>query len=192
MADKLSDSTDAAIKKGIWLARHNGARLVFFNALEVPDYARFVAEEQVDIRATLIADSEGRLAAIAQRAKAESVDADYVLTFAKSWVEIIRQVLKQRHDLVIAGTHQRGTAASVLFGSTGMKLLRKCPCPVWITKPREHHEIGSVLVANDLSPISDLALELGVSIADLQRGPASCVTCVGAWAGKTRMGFVQD
>lgn len=168
VSEKLSDSTDAAIESGIWLAKLNGARLVFFNALEVPEYARFVAEEQGDVGATLIADSEDRLAAIAQRATAEGIEADYVMAFGKSWVELIRQVLKQGHDLVIAGTHHRATAASVLFGSTGMKLLRKCPCPVWITRPQERQKIRSVLVANDLSPISDLALELGVSIADLQ------------------------
>jgi universal stress protein E len=89
--------------------------------------------------------------------------------FGKSWVELIRQILKQQHDLVITGTRQRGAAVSVLFGSTGMKLLRKCPCPVWITKPREDRRMTSILVANDLSPVSELALNLGVSMADLHQ-----------------------
>ncbi len=169
VANKLSDATNAAIANGIWLAKHNDAKLVFFNALEVPEHARFVAEEQGHIESTLIADSEDRLAALVQRAKAENIDADYVVAFGKSWVELIRQILNQQHDLVITGTRQRGTPASVAFGSTGMKLLRKCPCPVWITKPRERQQTASVLVADDLSPVSDLSLELGVSMANLQQ-----------------------
>ena len=167
VADTLSDATNAAIDNGFWLAKQNSARLVFFNALEMPEYARFVAEKEGDIGSTLIAESKERLAALVHRAKAEDIDADYVVAFGKSWVELIRQVLKQQHDLVIAGTRQRGAAANVLFGSTGMKLLRKCPCPVWITKPQENQHITSVLVADDLSPISDLVLQLGVSMAGM-------------------------
>jgi len=169
VADKLSDATSAAIDDGLWLAKHNDAKLIFFNALEVPEYARFVAQEQPDVESTLIADCEDRMAAIAQRAKAENIDADHVLAFGKSWVELIRQILKQQHDLVITGTRQRGAAASVLFGSTGMKLLRKCPCPVWITKPCQGRQMTSILVANDLSPVSECALELGVSMAELHQ-----------------------
>ncbi len=46
-----------------------------------------------------------------------------------------------------------------------MKLFRKCPCPVWITKPEKQQQIESILVADDLKPVSDLALELGVLMA---------------------------
>jgi len=55
--------------------------------------------------------------------------------FGKSWIEIIRQVLREQHDLVITGTRDLGAHGRLLFGSTGMKLLRYCPCPVWVTKP---------------------------------------------------------
>lgn len=169
VAETFSAATNAAIDNGHWLAKRNSARLVFFNALEVPEYARFIAEEHDDLASDLIADTEDRLAALTQRAKAEDIVADYAIAFGKTWVELIRQILKQQHDLVITGTRQRGTATSVLFGSTGIKLLRKCPCPVWITKPRERPHIASILVADDLTPVSDLALELGVATADLHQ-----------------------
>jgi len=169
LSDTLTSATNAAIENGIWLAQQNGARLLFFHALEIPGYARFVAEEDGDIGESLIGACEERLASLVQRAKTNNVAADYAMAFGKSWLEIIRYVLKQHCDLVITGTRQRGTASSVLLGSTGMKLLRKCPCPVWITKPRERQQFASVLVADDLSPVSDLSLELGVSMAGLQQ-----------------------
>ena len=163
----LTGETDAAIENALWLAQHSGARLTFLHALEIPEYARFVAEEVGDLKAGLVGDCEERLQGLVDRAAAQGVAATYVLAFGKSWVELIRQVLRQQHDLVISGTRQRGATTSVLLGSTGMKLMRKCPCPVWITKPHESEPLGSVLVANDLSPISDFALELGASMAHL-------------------------
>lgn len=169
ISDTLTSATNAAIDDGIWLAQQNDARLLFFHVLEIPDYARFVAEQNSDIEESLVRDCEERLTGLVQRAKMKNVAADYAIAFGRSWVEIIRYVLKEQCDLVIAGTRQRGTVSSVLFGSTGMKLLRKCPCPVWITKPRKRKQIASVLVADDLSPVSDLSLELGVSMADLQQ-----------------------
>ena len=48
-----------------------------------------------------------------------------------------------------------------------MKLLRKCPCPVWVTQPQPTQRIASILVAHDLRPVGDLAMELGCSMAQL-------------------------
>ncbi len=53
------------------------------------------------------------------------------------------------------------------MGGTGIKLLRKCPCPVWITQPQLGTELKSILVAHDLRSVGDLAMELGCSMAAL-------------------------
>ena len=51
----------------------------------------------------------------------------------------------------------------MLFGSTGLKILWTCPCPVWINKPVKDGDerVGSVLVAPDLTDVGDAAHELG-------------------------------
>ena len=60
----------------------------------------------------------------------------------------------------------------MLFGSTDMHLMRKCPCPVWITKPTEHHQNRRILAAVDLDPkeaVKDVLnrqiLEMSTSLA---------------------------
>ena len=49
-----------------------------------------------------------------------------------------------------------------LFGSTGMKLLRNCPCPVWITQPDAELDHLNILVPSDFSDVSLEALRIAV------------------------------
>ncbi|QDU44626.1 Universal stress protein E [Symmachiella dynata] len=52
--------------------------------------------------------------------------------------------------------------------STGIKLMRKCPCAVWVTQPLAAQELDSILVPHDLRPVGDQAMDLGCSMAKLQ------------------------
>jgi universal stress protein E len=104
---------------------------------------------------------------MAEDARKEGLAAESLVVAGKSWVEMIRQVLRDNHDLVIVGTRHLSPVKSFLVGSTGIKLLRKCPCPVWVTQPQPERRIASILVAHDLRPVGDLAMELGCSMAQL-------------------------
>jgi nucleotide-binding universal stress UspA family protein len=78
------------------------------------------------------------------------------------FLEIIRAVLRNGHDLVIKPAENPGWTAR-LFGSDDMHLLRKCPCPVWLTKPGEKVNYGCILVAVDIGFESENALEGGLN-----------------------------
>jgi nucleotide-binding universal stress UspA family protein len=64
------------------------------------------------------------------------------------FLEVIRAVLRDGHDLVIKASQEQ-TLVPSLFGSEDMHLLRKCPCPVLITKPDENERYRLVLAAMD-------------------------------------------
>ena len=170
IASKLSTATNKAIENALWLAKHNEARLVFFAALESHHYLRFLAEDSADVEESLIEEYEHRLAALASRAIQEGVDASHVLTVGKSWIEIIRQVLKNEYDLVVVGSRQRGPTSSTFLGSTGMNSSASVRV-LYGSAGLERLKFGPVLVADDLSEVSDLALTLGVSLAHLQGIP---------------------
>jgi hypothetical protein len=51
------------------------------------------------------------------------------------FIAIIREVLWNGHDLVMITAENRRSLKNVLFGTTTMHLMRKCPCPVWVMKP---------------------------------------------------------
>lgn len=65
------------------------------------------------------------------------------------FLEIIREVLRNRHDLVIKIPEHQDWLDR-LFGSDDMHLLRKCPCPVWLIKPQAPKSYRRILAAVDV------------------------------------------
>jgi len=65
------------------------------------------------------------------------------------FLEIIREVLRKAHDLVIKIPENRDWLDR-LFGSDDMHLLRKCPCPVWLIKPQAPKSYRRILAAVDV------------------------------------------
>jgi len=67
------------------------------------------------------------------------------------FLEAIRTVLRNQHDLVIKTAEPAGWLQR-LFGSTDMHLLRKCPCPLWLLKPGLAPAFGTVAATVELVP----------------------------------------
>lgn len=74
------------------------------------------------------------------------------------FLEIIREVLRGGHDLVIKAPENPDWLER-LFGSDDMHLLRKCPCPVWLIKhqaPKSYRRILAAVDADDDHPKEEL------------------------------------
>lgn len=65
------------------------------------------------------------------------------------FLEIIRQVLSEGHDLVIK-VPEKLAWLDRMFGSDDMNLLRECPCPVWLVKPQAGKSYKRILAAVDV------------------------------------------
>lgn len=98
-------------------------------------------------------------------------------------VQIIRQVLRDQHDLVIKSAEAVNGGKG--FKALDMELLRKCPCPLWLARPiarsRDHIRIavaidpeGQEKTANDLA-LNLLAL--AGSLAATCSGELDIVSC---------------
>lgn len=70
------------------------------------------------------------------------------------FLEIIREVLRNGHDLVIKSAEDPEWLDRLL-GSEDMHLLRKCPCPVWLIKPGAPKKYRSIVAAVDLDDAHD-------------------------------------
>ena len=174
----LSPPCVEAIERATWLAKMNSARLTFAFVLDVSAAAqRLIAESDTEA-GTLVEESKAVLSRMVHDAANAGISADIDVRIGKSWVELIRRVVSNRHDLVVAGTRHMPRLKGMLLGSTGIKLLRKCPCPVWITQPQSHRRIQSIVVAHCLRPVGDMALELGCSMAKLQESELHIVHAI--------------
>jgi universal stress protein E len=151
-------------QRAVWLAQHTGARLTFFSALPLPEEEAVLPPEENQRRAEAERGERKVLSALVQQANENGVTATGVFVAGKGWREIIRQVLRGNYDLVLVGTRNFTGLWRMLLGNTALKLFRHCPCPVWVTRPEAFNRALNVLVASDLSPASETALRVAISL----------------------------
>lgn len=89
-----------------------------------------------------------------------------------SFMEIIREVLLNKHDLVVKVIQSEAQRFQRLFGSDDMHLLRKCPCPLLLIKPEAGNAYRRILASVDvddnyLSKELDTRHKLNVEILEL-------------------------
>ena len=90
----------------------------------------------------------------------------------REFIKIIQEVLRNNHDLVIKTARGMDETIGILFGTTAMHLLRKCPCPVWLVKPDSRPHFGRIMAAVDVTPpeveendLNRKIMELATSLA---------------------------
>ncbi len=79
--------------------------------------------------------------------------------------ETIYQVLEHQFDLVIKVNEEYGTRNHL--SSTDMRLLRKCPCPVWIINGGKRQNFTRILAAIDPCPTEGERVKLQYEILKL-------------------------
>jgi universal stress protein E len=157
------------VHQALWLAKQTSARLSFFAAVDIVSEA-LPHLEDTDFRHlanTVEHNAQKILRGLVAQARAQGIQATSTLAAGNGWLELIRQVLRERHDLVLIGTRDRTGLDSMLIGSTAVKVIRRCPCPVWVVKPDTHRIPLQILVASALHPVDEDSLRLAVQLAKL-------------------------
>lgn len=174
----LPDAAGASLSaRATALARQNDASLTFAAVVDVPRSGLpFLLGGQHEQRLTehMVAHARRRLAAPLAEARDAGVSARGEVLEGTAFIEIIRAVLRDGHDLVMKGAD--GAAGQRTLGSVDLHLLRKCPVPVWIVKPARRSGVQRVLALVDPDPrdqerqrLNTLILQLGWSLAEMQR-----------------------
>ena len=89
-----------------------------------------------------------------------------VVRAGDAWAELIRLAGNQPDTLILCGTRDPDSLRRGLFGSTGLKLLRLAPGPVWIVRPPlEDKETIDIVAATDLGSVGADVIQTAVSIA---------------------------
>ena len=153
----VDDRTDysAAVKRATTLARNNHAHLtVCANIDAIPSEVRMrvvtiTSREFLDVAT---AKTQEWLNDTVDSVATDGVSIDTKVLVGKPFIEIIRQVLRDDHDLIIKCADADSGLREILFSSTDKHLMRKCPCPVWIIKPTERQNYLRILAAVDQDP----------------------------------------
>ena len=110
-----------------------------------------------------------RVAPFRRRGVVAKVD----ILYGNPAVELIREVQRNGHDLLLK-TAEKGGLTN-LFGTTAMRLLRNCPCPVMIVKPGRAKRYARILAAVDIAPhdrenkaVSEKVLDLALDVAKFE------------------------
>ncbi len=158
----LSEPNRNAVERATSLASLTGASLVFAAAIDVAGPAK--NEFEADGTSAKVLTLLKELEAYATEA---GVSATSEMVFGKAAIELTRLAVEGEASVLIVGSRNASRASRLLFGSTAMKLLRYCPCPVWVSKPGADWSDVEILVASDLKDGSAEVLEIGVAAAML-------------------------
>ena len=146
----------AALKRGATLARNNEAHLTVCAIVDrVPREIKMgvIAIERREVLDIAVTEKRDWLDDAVTSVAARGVSLDTKVLTGRPFIEIIRQVLRDDHDLIIKCADVDSGLKDMLFSSTDMHLMRKCPCPVWIIKPTEDHQYRRILAAVDQDPV---------------------------------------
>lgn len=172
------ESARQTLAQAVKLATPDRAKITLLNVIQADEQTRLemLGENSSAAREEYLR-LEQQLAGIIEP-HAESIDVETLILFGKAWVCILEETIRSKPDLLMAGPAHRGPVAEALFGSTTLKLIRKCPCPVWVVKPREDKNKGIVLVAHDLTEVGTRALEFGLTLSQMGKWDLHILHCL--------------
>lgn len=167
-----------ALKRAAALANNNQARLTVVEVIDkIPSYTKQLDRvlSPDNLQAKIVEQHRHGLEELVAPWN-RNIEIQTKVLIGIPFLEIIREVLRNEHDLMIK-TAESGGLLDRVFGSDDMHLLRKCPCPVWLVKsesPKAYNRILAAVDVDDAYPSEELntrhllnlqILEMAISLA---------------------------
>jgi universal stress protein E len=160
----------STLDRAVNLATRNQARLTIIDVIDgLPqDYQMLIAAQHPqEIMEFVVKKQKERLEQYIVPFLEAGLKVTAKVLVGKAFIEIIREVLRNNHDLVIKTARGKGGVRDILFGSIAMHLMRKCPCPVLVVKPGRSQRYYRILAAVDVTPAETKVNTLNAKIMDL-------------------------
>lgn len=172
---------DPAIDFAFNLAHRNEAQLKIFGCHQaLPDYLRTLGPGDMIRSAENKALSEFKhsLEQLVQL-RGEGLNTELSTRSGRSSLEIVREVVRANHDLVIKTVNTTNWFETAFFGTTDNRLLRNCPCAVWLIENSKHTEIKRVVAAIDAVSEVPEEIELNRKVVKLASSLADTFSAKG-------------
>ena len=147
----LGDSSRRLLRKAAGLARSRGCDVELVHIVALPFApsvnlrapVRQAAKEIVD-------DCMRRLARLAKSPELRGITARTIVAWDYPAADgLVRQVLRRRPQMLLAESQRHARLARPFMSNTDWELIRKCPCPLWLSKSHVAERAGPIIAALD-------------------------------------------
>lgn len=139
---------EAALERAVALAENDQALLTVATVIPRVPAVRPLAER---IQAAMVREREATMRSLVEPYR-QRLDIEQHILIGTSFIEVIGEVLRNEHDVVIK-CPEAPSWLGRLFAGDDMHLLRKCPSPVWFVKPSSPRSYEVVLAAVDVDDL---------------------------------------
>lgn len=154
----------SVLSQALILTRNNQAHLTVL--IVRPPFVPLLDAYQEAYRLSLIDEFNAQMRVIQQELGLNEHDHVIELEFGSNTehaIKIISRVIRDKHDLLIKAVES--TAKKSGFKAIDMELVRKCPCPIWLHRPK--NRVGKnrhIAVAVDPQSQEKMGKELAINL----------------------------
>lgn len=184
----------AVLQRAVRLAKETHARLTVVEVIPaLPDVYPIAVPPAsgmtlADLYQATLQQSREHLEQLIKPWHHKSLTMEIKLLTGTPFLEIIKKVLRDQHDLVMTSVMTKSKARSKLTGTTALRLIRKCPCPVWVVTDAHDHPYRQIMAAVDMEPrqkgkqtINHRILTMAAAMADLEKSTLTVAHCWGRY-----------
>ena len=165
VAENSIDLFESAAEKARELARINSASIKVVGVMQEGLFdllGNKLFNQSSDISSLSIENFEDEIKTALSRSEWDGISMEVEILQGRPFISVIQQVLKHGFDLVVKQNNETKGVDNL-----AMRLLRKCPCPIWLVKRLDSAPFRSVLAAVDVSKNDNEQYLLNKKIVEL-------------------------
>lgn len=134
LATDLSPASEGATRQAIELARDLGAKLLIVSVIDPASHGTPGGRvERMDQRRRA---KETAAQEVVIRGRQAGVQVSFMIWEGEPGPSIVDAATSEQVDMVIVGSHGRGSVGRLLIGSVSEHVVRNAPCPVLVVRAR--------------------------------------------------------
>ena len=160
IATDFSESSQEAFDVALGIARDTGSDVhvlyVVPDPLNLPWVVEGAGMDFIELQRTWMADARRELTQLLMARAVDLAKVKGTVALGTPAGEIIRHAAHWNADLIVVGSHGRGTMGRLLLGSVAQKVLHEAACPVMVVPHRRAHAVATARETGRHEPVAVL------------------------------------
>ena len=160
IATDFSESSQEAFDVALGIARDTGSDVhvlyVVPDPLNLPWVVEGAGMDFIELQRTWMADARRELTQLLTARAVDPAKVKGTVALGTPAGEIMRHAAHWKADLIVVGSHGRGTMGRLLLGSVAQKVLHEAACPVMVVPHRRAHAVATARETGRHEPVAVL------------------------------------